>query len=553
MRIKAFADADEAFVAWRPDGPIDGCRGFAVYRRKPGKSPEIVPAFVGFEGSVADDDGPRFQPSTVWPVQKYSWIDFLAQPGDRLKYRVVPMVGPKGSLTPLIAEASEWSNEVHLSGGEGSIQVHFNRGIVASQWLSRRLDRVPAKQIRKKLASIIETKGNKVRNLLAGDAREALLSIVAEASRLANGSLHAALFELNDPELIEALCGLGPRAHVVLANGAAKHRGEDENAAGRAKLLAAHVDLTDRMTAPSHLAHNKFAVVSDGANRLAVLTGSTNWTVTGLCTQANNAIVVRDRTVAEWYFAYWERLHVLKSAFPKAPRLENNKPRTTKVGSANVSVWFTAVDKDVDLDAARARIAAAKHGIMFLMFNPGPMNTLLTAILDRGAPGTATYDPDLYVHGVVNQEPGTAIHPVTLYHRGEAQHLGADVIIPAAIESKFSFWEEELRSYKIAMVHSKVVIVDPFGEHPVVMTGSHNMGPKASGKNDDNLIVIEGDHALAEAYAVNLAGVYNQYRWRQRVLQGTRWKGLWDNDHWQHDYFEKPEFIIEAAFWLGAK
>ena len=84
------------------------------------------------------------------------------------------------------------------------------------------------------------------------------------------------------------------------------------------------------------------------------------------------------------------------------------------------------------------------------------------------------------------------------------------------------------------------------------MTGSHNMGPKASGKNDDNMMIVEDDRALAEAYAVNIAGVYNQYRWRQRVLQGSKWKGLWDNDHWQNDYFQKPEFIIEAGFWLGS-
>ena len=31
------------------------------------------------------------------------------------------------------------------------------------------------------------------------------------------------------------------------------------------------------------------------------------------------------------------------------------------------------------------------------------------------------------------------------------------------------------------MVHSKVVLVDPFGTHPVLLTGSHNLGPKASG------------------------------------------------------------------------
>ena len=37
--------------------------------------------------------------------------------------------------------------------------------------------------------------------------------------------------------------------------------------------------------------------------------------------------------------------------------------------------------------------------------------------------------------------------------------------------------------------------------------GSHNMGPKASKSNDDNLVIIKGCHALAQAYAVNIASV----------------------------------------------
>ena len=152
----------------------------------------------------------------------------------------------------------------------------------------------------------------------------------------------------------------------------------------------------------------------------------------------------------------------------------------------------------------------------------------------------------------MNQEPGTAAHPVTLYTRGQLEHLGAEVVLPARIETAFDFWRDhELKNYSIAMVHSKVVVIDPFGAHPVVMTGSHNMGPKASGGNDDNLVIVENDPDLAAAYAVNIDSVFTAYRWRQRVIQGTKWKGLHDNEWWQHDYFEKQEFVIEGDFWMG--
>ena len=79
------------------------------------------------------------------------------------------------------------------------------------------------------------------------------------------------------------------------------------------------------------------------------------------------------------------------------------------------------------------------------------------------------------------------------------------------------------------MVHSKVVLVDPFGAHPVVLTGSHNLGPKASGTNDENLLIIRDAPGLAAAYATNIMAIYNQYRWRfrrQTQPPSKRWKGF---------------------------
>jgi len=63
-----------------------------------------------------------------------------------------------------------------------------------------------------------------------------------------------------------------------------------------------------------------------------------------------------------------------------------------------------------------------------------------------------------------------------------------------------------------AMVHSKVVLVDPLSANPVLLTGSHNLGPKASGTNDENLLIIRDAPALAAAYASNIMAIYNQYR-----------------------------------------
>ena len=105
------------------------------------------------------------------------------------------------------------------------------------------------------------------------------------------------------------------------------------------------------------------------------------------------------------------------------------------------------------------------------------------------------------------------------------------------------------------MVHSKIVLVDPFGAHPTVLTGSHNLGPKASGTNDENLLLIRDAPGLAGAYAANIMAIYNQYRWRfRRKVQpkSKRWKGLKDTDTWQKGYLRPGTAALrEIDFWVG--
>ena len=91
MKINVCHNGDDVFVAWKPDGFIEDCRGFALFRRRNGVE-EVVSTWVGFEKDE-HEEGER-RASTNWPIQKYQWTDYMADPGDKLQYRVVPMVGP---------------------------------------------------------------------------------------------------------------------------------------------------------------------------------------------------------------------------------------------------------------------------------------------------------------------------------------------------------------------------------------------------------------------------------------------------------------------------
>jgi phosphatidylserine/phosphatidylglycerophosphate/cardiolipin synthase-like enzyme len=554
MKVKVCHNGDDVFIAWKPKGIIPECRGFALLRKRNGVE-EVVSTWVGFEDDEPEDGERRA--STNWPIQKYQWSDYMAAPGDTLQYRVVPMVGPdKANLKPDTGSASEWTGKITLSHQvTPKIEAYFNRGIVAAQWVSRRLGITAHNLQTAKLRKVIETPGDSFRNYLAGPLGARLFELLAEAAK-DKRHIYAALYELHDAELEAALAKCGKKAHVVLANGSVKKKGQDQNDEAR-KKLAKKVDLHDRMTAPRALGHNKFLVICDAAGKPRwVWTGSQNWTMTGLCTQANNSVLIGDRDLAAEFRKQWDLLKTNADASPPALKKANSKSRGIAIGATKGRLWFTPTVDQVDLEEARKIISGAKQAILFLMFNPGPADTLLTKIIDRARKGAA--GKKLYIHGAINQDPSTAKNPVKLFDESNWERADFEVVLPAAIDEATKFFRREMKKLPktFAMVHSKVVVIDPFGAHPVVITGSHNLGPKASGTNDENLLVIRDAPGLAGAYASNIMAVYNQYRWRfRRAVQpvSKRWKGLKDSDTWQQGYLKKgSKALREIDFWVGA-
>ncbi|HLN08281.1 MAG TPA: phospholipase D-like domain-containing protein, partial [Xanthobacteraceae bacterium] len=458
------------------------------------------------------------------------------------------------------------------------VSAYFNKGIIAAQWVSRALSQVGKNA---KLPDLIKTPDNPLRNALSGLLRPQLLALLDEV-RTSNGEVYAALYELNDPELIAALSALGERCHLLLANGAFRPPANDENKAVRASLHD-KVDLHNRLVASGHFAHNKFVVFCDaGGTPQRVLSGSTNWTVTGLCTQANNAIIIDDPNVAADFRNEWNLLKDAGNGYPPSLATANSQAKTFEVDGGRITQWFAPTSAAQDLDYARRLISAAKDGILFLFFNPGAFEpddqpqkwTLLQNILVRHHEDSPDYDPALYMRGVVNQEianlttestngakrrpildPSEPANPVTLFSGGNKppQRLNYESMVPKNIKAQFHNWMTEVLGTGVH-IHSKVIVLDPFGANPVVMTGSHNLGYKASSKNDDNLVIVEGNAPLAAAFAANIIAIYQTYRWNAYVEAHRQdpqvWSGLVDSDAWQTGYLSGDD-LAEIQFWLG--
>src|SRR3989442_4890495 len=279
--------------------------------------------------------------------------------------------------------------------------------------------------------------------------------------------------------------------------GAEKKRGPaavpDENADVRKDLRRhSRVNVYDRLVRSAHFAHNKFVVFCDARGEPATLwTGSTNWTTTGLCTQVNSGILIESPRLAAAYRARRKELKTAGAGYPPRLAEHGSAPASDSLGGARVTAWNTPVLQRVDLADATKRIKGAAEGVLFLMFNPGPRNTLLNVILGLDA-------SNLFIHGIVNQDPGGTRAPlIKLTHKGKRLPVKRlAVILPAGLQRAGS-WVDKTFEFSPVMIHSKVVVLHPFGDHPVVMTSSANLRAKADAKKDHNLLIIADTARLA--------------------------------------------------------
>ncbi|MDP9257792.1 MAG: phospholipase D-like domain-containing protein [Actinomycetota bacterium] len=554
-RLVVHANADDALLLWATDTLDDGVQGFAVQRK-------LEAAGGGTTTTWLDNFAPpgtkkfqsgQHQPSTDWPFRAFTWTDHTVTRGDAASYRVVPVLAdpadPSKLLPPKLSTASKWSAK-HAIGAAGktSYEAYFNRGFVISQFISRYLaDHFPSVPIKQALAKfktqITDHDEDAIRAFLSGELRTVLLKLLADANARGD-DVHAALYELSDHELITGLTAFGARAHVVLSNGsikakpgehAADARKRDQNADGRAALVHGGVDVEthDRFISPGALGHNKFLVFSHAGTPRQVWTGSTNWTPTGLCTQLNNGLLISDAEAAQAYRTQWQALRDAHSAHPASLTSANGSPTAMGPGNKD-SVHFTRAPKKVDLSELGKLVEGTEQGLLFLMFMPGATGVLgdVRALIAA--------KPKLLVRGVVSDLPlGRADE-----HTGKTTKVSVtlidtpsgvtkpdpttyDVVQPEGMRHPAAGWAAEVTRAQFksgvgfAIIHSKVLLIDPFGSDPIVVTGSHNLSTSASQDNDENFVVLHGDRVLAEAYAVNIQSAWRHYAARTgNALQG---------------------------------
>jgi phosphatidylserine/phosphatidylglycerophosphate/cardiolipin synthase-like enzyme len=287
----------------------------------------------------------------------------------------------------------------------------------------------------------------------AGGLKGRLLELLGSAKR----KIDAAVYSITDREVISALrraCARGVRLRIVT------EAEEYQDQLNNLSCLELRLDENER------LMHDKFMVVDDEI----VWTGSANWTEGSFYFDANNALEIHDRGIAQ---AYEQEFSQMFRSGRFGPEKQDNNAEEFEVAGVEVELYFAPSDHP--RRALLQLIAEAEERIELAMFylTDGALSSALLDALARGVELRAVWDERGFENFSISQ-------------MDELLALGIGTVDASP-----------------GLVHDKYAIID--GE--IVVSGSANWTRSGMGYNDEDMLIVHSPE-VARRFAEDFERLY---------------------------------------------
>jgi hypothetical protein len=351
-------------------------------------------------------------------------------------------------------------------------------------------------------------------------ARATILALLDEVLAKKTLKLDVFAYDLNEPDVMKRLLTLAGqgRVRVILDDAALHHnkkkpKPEDEFEAEFTKV--AKGDAAIKRGKFGRYAHDKVMVASDSRRAKKVLTGSTNFSVSGLYINSNHVLVFDDPQTAARYAALFQQVweeEVKAGAFlDSALSSERFSPSDGTVPPRTItfSPHREGFAAEV-LDAISARVAAedtddATASVLFAVMGLDGSGSVYPALKELHA------KDDVFSYGVSDDTDGIA-----LYAPGERTGvLVTGKPTRTRLPPPFS-QVPKIGTYH--QIHHKFVICGFNGPDPVVYCGSSNLALAGEQKNGDNLIAIR-DGDVATAFALEALSLVDHFQFLDRLSE----------------------------------
>lgn len=524
--------------------------GFSVKYKSPSGASNFLVNRINFEG-----DG-KLTDSDKAPFQTFRWIHVPGTYHQSVKnpnygtysYCVTPRYwdATKGALEKLDESLTV---DVEIENDrlrDQSLELGFTRSFLTSQAYVRRFgennDLIPDGSWLFDTSNVFCTYGGRkytyedVYAWLGFTARNTTISLLKEV--LDNDSLSADVFAYDfDEPTVGKLClelARKGRIRVILDNSSA-HATDDasendfEKRFNEAKSGAAQV-VRGKF---SRFAHDKVIIVKQNNKPVKVLTGSTNFSVTGFSVNANHVAVFDNKKVATLYEEIFEAsFGIEKMKVFRETEYATREFTFQNKGVPNSSITFAPHTEEFAtqlLDGLSERVKSARSSVLFCIMSldegtGGPVYPALREVQNNQS---------LFSYGVTDSTKS-----VSLYKPGSrkgilvnAKSLARELPPPFNKEGTFNAHR----------IHHKFVVVDFNKSNATVYFGSSNLALGGEKNNGDNLICVK-DTDIATAFAIEAIRLIDHYHFRAKKSR-TNAKGaglkLDRTSGWAKRYFDK--------------
>lgn len=506
LRARAIAGTHVVVLAWDflpgQDAKKAGLMGFAIQREEL-KNKKIVERYwlTAIKRFKDKDRGlpPGTPVSTAeHPIQSFQWADYTPEPDHTYRYTIVPVYGEvkllaldtPSAVTIEINTEPEFLLHPDKKNDAERHDIYFNRGVIGSQAYARRFGNRKPRADNPFAEEMV---------WLSRGLFEALTTFIGLAADHRFG-LRAALYEFHYQPVANAF------AKAVEAGADVKIVYDDESNYKDDNRATIHTARLDEMkaviprTVTEGIRHNKFIILIEDGDPIAVWTGSTNISDGGIFGHSNVGHIVWSTKVAKTYLEYWKLL--AKNLTPTKLRPENRKLTPLPAGRPrpnSITPVFSARDEDDSSESLQwyaDRMAEAKEiTCITLAFN-----------LDKVFGNVIARDNDVLRYIVKDDDLGT----------GEIIGRDRDVLFAAggrleggALANFLAERDNPLNSNDY--IHDKFLLVDPLGLDPLVVSGSANFSQPSQRKNDENMIVVRGDTRVADIYFGEFMRVFDHH------------------------------------------
>jgi phosphatidylserine/phosphatidylglycerophosphate/cardiolipin synthase-like enzyme len=344
-------------------------------------------------------------------------------------------------------------------------------------------------------------------------AREQVFELLNELSQDATLHLDMFAYDLNEPDLMKIVLDLaaGGRARVILDNAALHHNTKkpkledqfeqefNKRKKGNSAILRGKF---------GRYAHDKVLIVSSHQGPLKVLTGSTNFSVTGLYVNSNHVLVFEEPGVAAVYTQVFEEAWqdgVSKAAFQKS-NLSKNPSKFATPSVPPMEITFSphtmpeaatllqAVANRIALEGTKKTSGSVLFAVMELDHGTSPVYTALNALHENQS--IFSFGISDNPSGIVMYKPGTATGVLVT---GKP----ASTVLPKPFSQVpgIGFGHQ---------VHHKFVVCGFNQPDAVVYCGSSNLANGGEQMNGDNLLAIH-DTDVATVFAIEALGLVDHF------------------------------------------